>query len=310
MQRRTPTPVAGYTLFMLLFLLMSSCNQEKQGKVKPTFKNVLGMQDIETDRYFTNGLSFNEQGYELEPSWKMYLLSEDSLMIYHPQAKVFYHYPIYHDHDSVFNIARHWMRIRHISKDSLIFQLLSVEEKKVSKEFSNAFMKFYSYEYLKKRQWDPELMWRPSARDTAFIRAKAERANRNPANRDSAFAARIPVILTSTIKEITVNKLKVKLDPHDLLHKSPSDEYLYPEYAISIDKAYKDFSYNFSVLVDDKGDMHLSKFIVSPEFEESRKRVLDGIIDVYLKRFLVIKPGTTLGMAHTSEISLNVKGRK
>ncbi len=93
------------------------------------------MQYIEIHRYFNSGLSFNEQGYQLEPSWKMYLLSDDSLMIFHPQAKTYFHYPIYHDHDSVFSIARHWMRVKTISKDSLIFQLLSVEEKKVSKDF-------------------------------------------------------------------------------------------------------------------------------------------------------------------------------
>lgn len=268
------------------------------------------MQYVEADRYFTSGLSFNEQGYELEPSWKMYLLSDDSLMIFHPQAKVYFHYPIYHDHDSVFNIARHWMRVKTISKDSLIFQLLSVEEKKVSKDFSNAYMKFYSYAYLKNTHADPEILRLPSHKDTLFIKAKSERANRNPAVRDSAFAARIPVVLKSRIPEITVNKLKAEPDPLDLLHTSPSDEYLYPEYNITINKAYKDFNYSFSVLVDDKGDMHLSKFVTGEEFEDSRRRVLEGIIDVYLKRFLEITPGTTLGIPHTSEITLNVKGKK
>ena len=295
---------------VLFLLLAASCNRPSQkGRNIPTFDSVLGMQYIETDRYFTSGLSFNQQGYELEPSWKMYLLSDDSLMIYHPQAKVFYHYPIYHDHDSVFNIARHWMRVKLISKDSLIFQLLSVEEKVVSKEFSNAFMKFYSYEYLKKKKLNPEEMRKPSREDTLFIKAKAERANRNPGNRDSVFAARTPVTLTSRVPEIAVTKVKVKLDPHDLLHVSPADEYLYPEFNITIDKAYKDFSYNFSVLVDDKGNMRLGKFLVSPEFEKSRRRVLEGIIDVYLKRFLRVSPGTTLGIPHTSEITLNIKGR-
>jgi len=296
---------------MLALLIISSCNQRdpKQNN-KPTFKEVLGMQYIETDRYFTSGLSFNDQGYELEPTWKMYLLSDDSLMIFHPQAKVFYHYPIYHDHDSVFNIARHWMRVKKVSKDSLIFQLLSVEEKKVSKDFSNAYMKFYSYAHLKKIHADPEELRKPSLKDTLFIQAKSARANRNPGIRDSAFAARIPVVLKSKIPEVKVNKLKVQLDPHDLLHVSPSDEYLYPEYTISIDKAYKDFNYSFSVLVDDKGNMRLSKFNVSPEFRESRRRVLEGIIDVYLERFLSIEPGTTLDIAHTSEIALHVKGTK
>lgn len=292
------------------FLFLASCGtQKKQDQNAPSFKDVLGMQYVEVHRYFNSGLSFNQQGYQLEPTWKMYLLSDDSLMIYHPQAKVFYHYPIYHDHDSVFNIARHWMRIKMITKDSLIFQLLSVEEKKIDRDFSNAYMKFYSYEYLKQKGIDPDLLRKPTSRDTAFIKAKSEKANRNPDKRDSVFAARIPVILKSKNGDVNVSKIKVQLDPHDLLHVSSSDEYLYPEYNITINKAYKDFFYSFSVIVDDKGKMHLSKFVTSPEFEESRRKVLEGIIRVYLQNLLTIVPGTTLGITHSSEITLNVTGK-
>lgn len=296
--------------FICLLHLVSCKNRASKDNEKPSFRDVLGMQYTETHRYFNSGLSFNEQGYQLEPSWKMYLLSDDSLMIFHPQEKVYFHYPIYHDHDSVFNIARHWMRVKTVSKDSLIFQILSVEERKVSKDFSNAYMKFYSYDYLKRIHADYEQLRRPSKKDTLFILRKAKSANRNPGIRDSAFAARVPVILKSKEPEISVNKVKAEFDPHDLLHTSPSDEYLYPEYTIIINKAYKDFYYTFSVLVDDKGNMKLGKFVTSPEFEASRRRVLEGIIEVYLKRFLDIKPGTTLGTAHTSEITLNVSGKK
>lgn len=297
---------------MLFFIFFSSCVQKANEKDAgiPTFKSILGMQYVEVHRYFTSGLSFNQQGYQLEPSWKMYLLSDDSLMIFHPRAKVYFHYPIYHDHDSVFNIARHWMRVKKISKDSLIFQLLSVEEKKIDKDFSNAYMKFYSYSYIKDHHINAEMLRLPTREDTLFIKEKSARANRNPGNRDSAFAARIPVILKSSVPWITVSKIKEEIDPHDLIHISPADEYLYPEYNIVISKAYKDFSYSFSVLVDSKGEMRLGKFITSPEFEESRRRVLEGIITVYLQRFLQITPGSTLGFAHTSEITLNVKGSR
>ena len=54
--------------------------------------------------------------------------------------------------------------------------------------------------------------------------------------------------------------------------------------------------------------MSVGKFITSPEFEESRKKVLQGIIDVYLQNWMEIKPGTTLGMPHSTLIMLHVKG--
>lgn len=291
---------------LVALMVVQACNNKK--KEKPSFKAVLGMQYIEADRYFLNGLSFNEQGYELEPSWKMHLLSDDSLMIYHPQAKVFYNYPIYHDHDSVFNIARHWMRVKHVSKDSLIFQLLSVEEKVISHEFSNAYMKFYSYDYIHKHRINVDSLRKPRAADTLFIRAKSLIANRNPATKDFVFAARQPVQLHSRVNEITVTKKKENPDPLDILHVSPADEYLYPEFNIEIHKAYKDFNYSFKAFVDIHGRIHLGNFMVSEEFRDSRKKVLEGIIQVYLERFLLIRPGSTLGIPHASEITLNVKG--
>ena len=299
-------------LLTALGVLLYSCSPREQSAAdtRPTFKDILGMQYVEVDRYFDNGLSFNEQGYQLEPSWKLYFLSDDSVKIFHPQQEVYFNYPIHHDHDSVFNIARHWTRLKEINKDSIVLQLLSVEEKKISKELSNAYMKFYSHAYLERNKLNADSLRIPAKDDTAFIRKKSDRANASPEKRDFAFAARIPVILTSRVPEIEVTKLEVEDDPHDLMHKSPSDEYLYPEYRISIDKAYKDFSHSFSVLVDDKGKMRLAKFVTSPEFEESRRRVLEGIIEVYLQRFLEVVPGTTLGIPHTSEITLHVKGRK
>ncbi len=301
------SPLCAF-LLVCIIAVASSCSPSKDQKSKPTFKSILGMQYIEADRYFTNGLSFNPQGYELEPSWKVHFLSDDSIMVYHPTAKVFYHYPIYHDHDSVFNVARYWMRLKHLSKDSIIFQLLSVDEKVISKEFSNAFMKFYSYDYINQHHLNIENLRRPSSADTTFIRQKSLIANRNPQIKDSVFAGRNPVTLTSRIPEISVEKHSEEPDPLDILHKSPSDEYLYPEFNIIIHKAYKDFNYSFKAFVDENGKIYLGSFVVSPEFEQSRRRVLEGIINVYLARFLSVKPGSTLGIKHSSEIKLNVKG--
>lgn len=297
-------------VFMLLTSILPSCNR-KEEKIRPSFKPVLGMQFIEYRREFDNGLAFNEYGFQQEPAWKLYFLSEDSVMIYSPFEKKYYHYPIYHDHDSVFNIAREWLRLKQLNKDSLTFQLLSVDRKQVSRERSNVLMKFYSYRYLEEvLKKDPVFLRRPGPQDTLFIRSLVERANRNPANADSSFAARQPVQLVSTIKEIKVSKLGLEYDPNNLLNISSADTYLKPEYSITIDKAYKDFFHTFTVLVDQKGRFHVDTFITSPEFTASRRKVLEGIVDVYLQRFLQVVPGSTLGMPHTSQITLHVRGKK
>ena len=78
-----------------------------------------------------------------------------------------------------------------------------------------------------------------------------------------------------------------------------------------IPNAYKDFAYEFNVLVDATGKLHLGKFFTNlPEYREVRKKVLAGIVDVYFQNLLKIKPGSTLGIPHASEITVNVVGRK
>lgn len=293
-------------ILFLASLLLISCSRPENKKQRPSFEKILGLQFIEVRRAFDSGLSFNDQGFQQEPAWKLYFLSEDSVMIFNPVEKVYFHYPIYHDHDSVFNIAREWLRVKKIDKDSLIFQLLYVEGKKVSREMSNVTMKFYSHSYLTKvLKQDPEILKRPTRADTLFIKRKAEIANRNP---DSCFAARNPVGMKSTIKEIIVSKDELREDPYNLLGVTQADKYLKPEYSITVNKSYKEFFHTFTVVVDRNGKMHVGKFITSPEFVDSRKRVLKGIIETYLERFIVITPGSTLGIPHASEITLHVRG--
>lgn len=269
------------------------------------------MQFIEVRREFDNGLAFNKYGFQQEPAWKLYFLSEDSVMIYSPFEKKYYHYPIYHDHDSVFNIAREWLRLKELTTDSLTFQLLSVDRKEVSRERSNVIMKFYSHRYLSEvLKKDPVQLRRPNRTDTLFIKSLVSRANRNPLNPDSAFAARQPVQLISTIKEIVVTKEGLPYDPYNLLNISSADTYMKPEYSVNISKAYKDFSHTFTALVDQHGKLQVDTFWTSPEFTDSRRKVLEGIVDVYLQRFLKVIPGQTLGFPHTSQITLYIKGNK
>lgn len=289
---------------------MPGCQNGKTrvSKSKPSFKEVIGIKFTEVRRAFDTGLSFNKYGFQLEPEWILNFTAEDSVKIFSPKENRFIHYPIYYDHGAVFNFAREWFRVINVSKDSLVFQLLQVHAKVVSKEMSNVYMTFYSENYLKNvLHADADSLKRPNRKDSLYIRSRAILANNNP---DSIFAARKPVVLVSKNPAIQVQKVNALTDP--LKGGSPSDEYLLPEYNITINKAYKDFNYSVSVIVNDKGEITFSRFLifVMPEFEESKTRVVKGIIDGYLKPYLHVTPGSTLGFSHSSSIKLNLKGRK
>lgn len=294
---------------MLSVLLVSACNNNKnatEAAGRPSFEKIIGTRFIEVRRQFDNGYSFNNYGFQQEPEWVLEFLSEDSVKIYSPFEKKFLHYPVFFDHDSIFNIAREWVKLRHLSKDSLIFQLLQVEQKVVKKDRSNVSMKFYSKEYLDRKHIDPRELQKPKARDTAYVRALVEKANKYADKPDSVLAAREPVKLISKSPAITI---KQSHGVRDIMDPSRAEEYLNPEYSIVIEGAYKDFTHSFSVVVDEKGKMHLGRFAVSEEFVESRTRVLKGIIEVYLHKYLTIIPGKTLGIPHASEIMIYLKGK-
>ncbi|WP_207426324.1 hypothetical protein [Pedobacter sp. SYSU D00535] len=296
--------VSGICLISILFY---ACGSKKgSGNERPSLKEVVGIKYIEVRREFDTGFSFNEFGFQQVPEWTMKFFSEDSVMIYSPKRKRYLHYLVHFDHDSVYNIAREWVRMKTISKDSLVFQLLEVEGKEISRDRSNVLMKFYSEEYLASRGLDTAILRRPNKKDSAFVRSRALRASRNPGNLDSAFAARSPVHLESLSPDISVQKSHGEGDE---LNPSAADEYLYPEYRIEINGAWKNFDYKFTVLVDQNGKLHLGNFLVSDEFRASRKRVLEGIIKLYLEKYLRITPGNTLGVPHTSEVLFYVKGR-
>lgn len=295
--------------FLCLASVTFSCREKTDAsRSKPSFKEVIGIKFTEVRRAFDTGLSFNKYGFQQEPEWVLYFTAEDSIKIFSPKENRFIHYPVYYDHGAVFNFAREWFRVIKVNQDSLLFQLLQVEAKVVSKEMSNVYMTFYSDNYLKNvLHANPDSLKRPNRRDSLFIRSRAILANKFP---DSIFAARSPAVLTSKNPAIHVEKVQVAVDP--LNGVNPSDEYLLPEYNIAIDKAYKEFNYSISVLVDEKGGMQFRRFLtfVMPEFEESKTRVVKAIIDGYLKPNLNIVPGNTLGFAHSSSIKLNIKGRK
>ena len=132
-------------------------------------------------------------------------------------------------------------------------------------------------------------------------------ANQNP---DSILAARNPVVLRSKVSFIEAQK--VQISPDLINGRNKSDEYLLPEYNITINNAYKDFNYSISVIVDQNGNMQFRRFLnaVMPEFEESKTRIVKALIEGYLKPYLDIKSGSTLGFPHSSSVKLNMIGRK
>ncbi|MBC7757966.1 MAG: hypothetical protein H7069_03855 [Phormidesmis sp. FL-bin-119] len=294
--------------FLTIFFL-SSCHYitTMNDEPDPTFSAVKEIRYSEVYRKFGNGLSFHESGFQLQPEWEMYFSAEDSVKIFSPERQKFMPYRIFHSHKALFHFARDWFRVKHVSKDSLVLQVMELEARVIKEDLSNVYMTLYSKDYIEKvLKTSEEILRQPSREDSLFIRYRAIQANSDP---DSAFAARNPVALKSRSKILTVDKVSPAADPY-LGSISRSEEYMYPEYRIHIKKAYQDFQYTFQVIVDHNGKMIFKDFLVGvmPEFLKTKTKVVNGIIDVYLKNLLEVTPGNTLGFPHSSVINLNVKG--
>jgi hypothetical protein len=301
-------PFALLIYFCYLFISCGHISKISE-EPPPTFKEIKEIKYTEVKRRFNNGLSFTDQGFQLEPEWNIYFNADDSVRIYSPEKKQYMTYRIFHSHKALFQFAREWFRVKHVSKDSLIFQVMELQSRAVMEDLSNITMTLYSDNYIKNvLKTTADKLKNPSKEDSLFIKYRAIQAN---SDLDSAFAARNPVKLISKSKISSVEKIMPGLDPY-LGHVNRSEEYLYPEYLIKIKKAYQDFQYSFSVIVDHNGRMHFKQFLVAvePEFMETKTKVAKGIIDIYLRNTLEITPGNTLGFPHSSVINLHVVGRK
>jgi len=303
----------SFLTFCLITMLMA-CQQEKPVKkeikdFKSGIESVKGIRYTEVKRRFSNGLSFDTTGFQQEPSWIIEFYSADTVLAWDPAQQKMQGFHLHHDHKDVYNFAKEWFRFKSVSKDSLVFQRLQVTSKAIADDIrSDVNMTFYADSYIKKLNSSAEVLQRPSKADTTFIKQMIERAERNPTNADSVFAGRIPVQLIPRDNRIQVQKISTV---DKLNGRTEAYDYLYPRFRIIIPDSYKDFGFEFNVLVDSNGKMHLGKFYMNmPEYKESRKKVLQGIIDVYLTSLLIIKPGTTLGLPHSSEITVSVKGKK
>jgi hypothetical protein len=298
-------------------LTISGCHSGPQAKAvhqqtaaatRLSFLPIKGITFYEVKRRFSSGLSFNEMGFQQVPSWTMQFVSNDSVLVYSIQRHKMQGFHLLYDHADVYNFAGEWFRIKKVEKDSMQMQRLSLKGQIIAHDIrSDVRMTFYSENYIKNvLHTSVEALQRPTSADTAFIRKLVSKSDRNPSKASSAFGGTSPVEFKPLSKAISVEKLS---SVDKLSGKSESYDYLYPEYRIRIHKAYQDFGYAFTCVVDKNGKIYLDTFRNDmPEYYEKRKKVLEGIISVYLQNLLKVTPARTLGIPHSSQITLNVSG--
>ena len=277
-------------------------------KTRNLIGTIKGISYTEVRRRFDNGLSFSNVGYQLIPEWRISFPSIDSINIYSPKKKHFLNAPVVFDHDSIFSMAWAWLKLKQLSKDSLKFMVLHVDGHLILDEKEHVFMTFYSNDYIKNvLHSDTSKLWKPSKKDTAYIREKTIMAKYIP---DSAFAGTEPPVLKSRGPLVTVQKEVTAAD--DVNGGKLYDDYLSPTFDITIHHAYADFSYSYTAFVDESGTITFRKSMVplSEEFLHSWTSAMKGITDGYLKVYLKVSPAKTLGIPHRSIIFLNVVGYK
>ncbi len=281
-------------------------NEELIARTKTSFKTVTDIPFTEVYRRFDNGVSFNAQGYQLKPSWKINFLSDTSVSVFSPVKLRFYDLPLNLDHDSIFNFSGAWFKARKISKDSLKFQVLEVNNKIINWKSSNVNVTFYADDYIKNvLHTTAETLRKPLKKDTAYIQSLVAQSNRDT---KKIFAAQEPVVLKSKSKAVLVSNAKVKAKILDSYYIP--ETLFYPEYEITIHHAYADFYHTFAVMADVKGQLHFVEPMETmlPDEQENTIKVMKGIMDGYLTHYLEIVPGKTLGIRHNTLILLVVRG--
>ena len=299
-----------------LAVLLISCGEDPQklkekriGK-KLDFSAIVGIKYHEVKRRFSTGLSFNELGFQQEPTWIIQFKSNDTVSAWSPQKQRMQPFYLIFDHGNVYNFAKEYFRIKKISKDSLLFQRLHLKGREISSDIrSDVNITYYSEDYIKNTlKSTPAELQKPTPADSAYIRKLVAKSKEDPASAKTAFAGRQPVVFTPTSSIAKVRKISTV---NTLLGRTVSYDYLFPKYRIEISKAYQDFAYEISAVVDDKGKIHMTQlYFIQPEFLESKTKAVQGILDVYVRNLFKVTPGSTLGMAHPSEIKLILVGKK
>ncbi|WPU95438.1 hypothetical protein SNE25_07870 [Mucilaginibacter sabulilitoris] len=304
-----------FTLLLVYATIIIGCSNNNPNIVKHngekdliSFKSIEGISYTEINRRQKNGLSFSEYGYQLEPQWKVNFVSDDSVSIYSPGKKRFLNFPLTRGYDSVFNTARTWLKVKKMSKDSLVLEMLKAQNDSVDIRGAGIYMTFYADNYVKNvLRSDIITLRHASRKDSLFIKSLVTKAN---SDLKKAFAARQPVAFIS--KSPSVNVEKWKAEGNLLNNFDTSDDYFNPTFNITINKAYANFYYSFSVYVDEKGQMYYGEPLIAFLGESLRESYIHESQDVmnsYLKYYLQVIPGKTLNMPHTSLINIHVEGK-
>jgi hypothetical protein len=300
-------------LFIILFTIQAC--KENPNIVKHrgerdliSFKAVQGINYTEVSRRLANGLSFSKDGYQLEPQWRINFVSSDSASIYSPTKGTFINFPLTRGYDSIFNTARTWLKVKAMNKDSLKLEVVKSYGDTVDTRGAKVYMYLYADSYIKNTlHSDTATLKRPGKKDTLYIKNLAAIADKDF---NKAFAARQPVQLISKSPTVKVKKWNAKGDL--LNHFDVSADYMTPHYDVVINKAYESFYYSFSIFIDTDGVMHYGKplvFVVGESVRNTYIKHSKAIMESYLKYYLVVKPGSTLGIVHASEINVHVTGK-
>ena len=294
-----------------LALMISACsskNKKNDATLRDfQFSPVKGIRFEEVKRRFSNGLSFNDQGFMQKPSWIIEVVSEDTMSAWSPQKQRMQNFYLQYDHGNVYNFAEEYFKVKHISKDSLVFQRIQVDGKVIADDIrSDVNMTFYAQAYIKnKLKTTAEVLQRPTKLDTLFIQRRSAEVNRNDT---TAFAATEPVRFIPKSKIVKVEKFS---SADKLQKRTSAYDYIFPRYRIEIERAYKDFAYECLAVVDYTGNMRiLSVNGVLPESAEGKKKMMQVVADVYIRNLFEVKPGTTLGIPHNTQITVFIAGKK
>jgi hypothetical protein len=301
-----------YLLLFVVLIAFSACNQkhpkENPEERKFQFEQIKNIKYYEVRRTFASGIAFNEIGFQQKPEWAIRFLSDTTVQAYSPTMNKMLDFDLIFSHDGVYNFAREWFRIKSISKDSLLLQRLEVNAKKIANDVrSEVFMTFYSENYIKKLKTSVDELRKPRRVDSIYVQQRARLINSDIYDSTKFFAATNPVQFKSNSKIIKIEKISIV---NKLENRTASYDYLYPEYKVTIQPAYKDFVHTISAIVDEKGNLFVYHFTAMDDYRENRKKVLQGILDVYLKKLTDVKPGNTLGFTHSSVIVLDLIGKK
>jgi len=298
-------------LRLFFFVLMLSACNSKSKKNDATLRDfsfapVKGIRYEEIKRRFSNNISFNKEGFMQEPSWIIEVAAEDTMMAWSPQKQIMQKFYLQYDHGNVYNFAEEFFKVKHISKDSLVFQRIQVDGKVIADDIrSDVNMTFYAQTFIKnKLKTKASVLQKPTKADTLFIKQRSAEVNSTDT---AAFAARVPVQFIPKSKIVKAEKFS---SVDKLQKRTSAYDYMFPKYRIEIQRAYKDFAYECLAVVDYTGNMKIITVNgVLAEAVEGKKRMMQGVADIYIRNLFNVIPGTTLGIPHNSEITVMIVGK-